>query len=145
MLLSSSQILLAQQTNANIFRQNSGKRDFTDVSPKEEFYRFNAGIGLSFLSDVALSLGTSFSYQRRNNIFSVRYINNEEFPEIPLFGSTTPSGTSPKEKIWDCGVLYGLAVLGPLSYGRATKEKAWLVSTDNSGKHKKALISSSWA
>ena len=55
----------------------------------------NAGYGFG---SVGKSLGISASYRNGNNVFSARYIYNEEF---------ATADTLPCERVWDGGLLYG--------------------------------------
>lgn len=68
-----------------------------------------ANIGFGFASvpgglgydDGGLSFGASLSYRKGGNLFSLRWVINQEF-QLNLWGNS-----GPPENVWDIGVLYG--------------------------------------
>ena len=89
-----------------------------DISPDSsaQFFWVNGGLGASSVhgglgSDPgAPSFGGSFCYQSGKNLFSFRYLRNEE---LQILGENSPS-----ETVWDFGVLYGR--IAKASYGFAS-------------------------
>lgn len=71
-----------------------------------QFGWVNGGLGAS---SFGVSPGVCFSYQSEKNLFSVRYVYNEEFRFF---------APSPLETVWDVGMLYCRSVKE--SYGLAS-------------------------
>jgi hypothetical protein len=79
--------------------------------PRDEgakFFLFDFGIGSSSIEGGSgdlgiLSLGANLAYQTRKNLFSIRAIRSSEVS----IATGLPGGTTPKESVWDIGLLYG--------------------------------------
>jgi hypothetical protein len=90
----------------------------TSSHAEEHYFWANIGGGGCWVhgglgeDEGGVSGGISLSYQKGSNLFSIRYVDNEEF-KLDLFGYS-----GPPDAVWDVGVLYGRAAKA--SYGLAS-------------------------
>ena len=83
----------------------------TTADSRAQFVLFDFGVGSAFVKGGSgdlgiLSLGGNLAYQNKNNLFSIRAIRSSEVS----IAIGLPGGTTPKESVWDIGLLYGRSV-----------------------------------